>query len=45
VPPKYAGDNGAMIAYLAYLMYKSGIKKTNLKIDPNFRTDHVEVTW
>lgn len=48
VPEKrFMGDNGAMIAYLGLLMYRSG-NITGLKnshVDPNFRPDSVEVTW
>ncbi|MDP2628902.1 MAG: KEOPS complex N(6)-L-threonylcarbamoyladenine synthase Kae1 [Nanoarchaeota archaeon] len=41
-------DNGAMIAFLGEIMFKSGIKEKNLeKIDikPRQRTDEVEVKW
>ncbi|MDO8623415.1 MAG: bifunctional N(6)-L-threonylcarbamoyladenine synthase/serine/threonine protein kinase [archaeon] len=41
-------DNGAMIAYLGEIMFKSGIKETDLnKIDikPRQRTDEVLVSW
>ncbi len=40
-------DNGAMIAWLGILMYKSGIrmKVENSFIDQRFRTDMVDVTW
>ena len=45
-------DNGAMIAYLGEIMYKSGIKispKTKefgkIDIQPRQRTDDVEVVW
>jgi N6-L-threonylcarbamoyladenine synthase/N6-L-threonylcarbamoyladenine synthase/protein kinase Bud32 len=40
-------DNGAMIAWLGYIMYHSGIHM-NLEdtiINQRFRTDMVEVTW
>jgi len=41
-------DNGAMIAYLGEIMFKSGIKVDNiddLDIDPRQRTDMVDVSW
>jgi N6-L-threonylcarbamoyladenine synthase/N6-L-threonylcarbamoyladenine synthase/protein kinase Bud32 len=40
-------DNGAMIAWLGVLMYKSGIrlKVEDSFIDQRFRTDMVDVTW
>lgn len=40
-------DNGAMIAWLGLLMYKSGIrmKIEDTTIDQYFRTDMVDVTW
>jgi N6-L-threonylcarbamoyladenine synthase len=40
-------DNGAMIAYLGEIMYKSGIKKSvdEVDIDSRQRTDEVEVSW
>jgi len=40
-------DNGAMIAWLGYLMHKSGehMSITDSVIDQRFRTDMVEVTW
>jgi N6-L-threonylcarbamoyladenine synthase/N6-L-threonylcarbamoyladenine synthase/protein kinase Bud32 len=40
-------DNGAMIAWLGYLMSKSGVKMTinETLINQRFRTDMVEVTW
>ncbi|KAA0004870.1 MAG: bifunctional N(6)-L-threonylcarbamoyladenine synthase/serine/threonine protein kinase [Thermoplasmata archaeon] len=40
-------DNGAMIAWLGVLMYKSGIrmKIEETFIDQRFRTDMVDVTW
>ncbi len=43
-------DNGAMIAFLGEIMFKSGIKfekekAQNLNINPRQRTDQVEVTW
>ena len=40
-------DNGAMIAWLGYMMYKSGVrmKIEDTVIDQRFRTDMVDVTW
>ena len=43
-------DNGAMIAYLGEIMFKSGIefsgkKAQDLDIKPRQRTDEVEVSW
>ncbi|MFO8078362.1 MAG: bifunctional N(6)-L-threonylcarbamoyladenine synthase/serine/threonine protein kinase [Thermoplasmatota archaeon] len=40
-------DNGAMIAWLGYIMFKSGIRMSieDTIIDQRFRTDMVEVTW
>lgn len=48
VPEKrFMGDNGAMIAYLGLLMYKSGCRTTiaDSKVNPNFRPDDAVVTW
>jgi len=40
-------DNGAMIAWLGLIMYKSGIRMQieDSTIDQRFRTDMVDVTW
>jgi len=40
-------DNGAMIAWLGLLMYKSGIRMSieETNIDQYFRTDMVDVSW
>ncbi len=40
-------DNGAMIAWLGYVMYKSGrrMKLSDTIIDQRFRTDMVDVSW
>ncbi len=40
-------DNGAMIAWLGYIMFNSGIRMSieDTIIDQRFRTDMVEVTW
>lgn len=40
-------DNGAMIAWLGFLMYQSGLRMSieESVINQRFRTDMVEVTW
>jgi N6-L-threonylcarbamoyladenine synthase/N6-L-threonylcarbamoyladenine synthase/protein kinase Bud32 len=40
-------DNGAMIAWLGFLMYESGLRMSldESLINQRFRTDMVEVTW
>jgi tRNA A37 threonylcarbamoyltransferase TsaD len=40
-------DNGAMIAWLGFLMYESGVRMNldDSLINQRFRTDMVEVTW
>jgi len=43
-------DNGAMIAYLGEVMFKSGVKFSHKELDkvdisPRERTDEVEVSW
>ncbi len=47
VPLRYAGDNGAMIAYVGILEAKSGWNPLpfNSKFIQKWRTDAVEVTW
>ncbi|HRZ85308.1 MAG TPA: KEOPS complex N(6)-L-threonylcarbamoyladenine synthase Kae1 [Candidatus Paceibacterota bacterium] len=51
VPPNsLLVDNGAMIAYLGEIQFKSGIKFSGkeadkLDINPRQRTDHIKVTW
>ncbi len=48
VPEKrFLGDNGAMIAYLGLLMYKSGYRTSieDSKVNPNYRPDEAVVTW
>jgi len=47
VPPTYAGDNGAMIAYTGMLMAKSGVTLdiSESRIRPRWRVDEVDVTW
>ena len=44
---EFCVDNGAMIAWLGILMHKSGTRMRieESKVDQNFRTDYVEVTW
>ncbi len=44
---RFMGDNGAMIAYLGLLMYKSGYRTAieDSKANPNFRPDDAEVMW
>ena len=44
---EYLVDNGAMIAWTAILMHKSGYKMgiEDTAIKQNFRTDEVDVTW
>ncbi|MCA9750435.1 MAG: tRNA (adenosine(37)-N6)-threonylcarbamoyltransferase complex transferase subunit TsaD [Romboutsia sp.] len=44
---RFCIDNGAMIAYTGYLMYKSGIRSTIKECDvtQRFRTDSVEIAW
>ncbi len=41
------GDNGAMIAWLGILMFKSGYRQSieDTLVKQKFRTDEVEVTW
>lgn len=48
VPEKrFMGDNGAMIAYLGLLMYKSGYRTSiaGSKVNPNFRPNEEAVRW
>jgi len=48
VPPiKYCGDNGAMIAWLGYLMYKNGFSQSleETTVIQRYRTDEVDVPW
>ncbi len=48
VPEKrFMGDNGAMIAYLGLLMYKSGYRTpiSDSGVNPGFRPDDAVVTW
>ena len=43
VNPEFAGDNGAMIAWVGMLM--RGQKSTDLGINRYWRTDEVEIPW
>jgi len=45
--PEFCVDNGAMIAWLGLLMHGSGVRMSleESRVDQNFRTDYVEVTW
>jgi len=47
VPPEYAGDNGAMIAWTGALQLLSGqtIRVEDSSVKPKFRIDEVEVRW
>jgi universal protein Kae1 len=44
---RFMGDNGAMIAYLGLLMYKSGYRTSipDSKVNSNFRPDDAVVVW
>ncbi|OPX66481.1 MAG: putative bifunctional tRNA threonylcarbamoyladenosine biosynthesis protein [Methanoregulaceae archaeon PtaU1.Bin059] len=46
-PPKYMGDNGAMIAYTGKIMLEAGcaMDPEETRVNPGFRSDQVEVTW
>ena len=46
VPEEFAGDQGAMIAWVGVLAAKSGYRqKIEERINPNWRIDQVEVSW
>jgi len=47
VPPQYATDNGAMIAWTGVLAYLSGVRTPveSSYIDSRWRLDEVEVPW
>jgi N6-L-threonylcarbamoyladenine synthase len=48
VPLEFAGDNGAMIAWQAYLQYFRGKERPKfeeMKCDPNQRLDHIKITY
>ncbi len=46
-PPDLCVDNGAMIAYLGYLMYSNGIRMSidDTFVDQKFRADSIDATW
>lgn len=47
VPPKYAVDNGVMIAWTGLLAYRSGatIDPRNSFVRPRWRVDEVDIIW
>jgi len=47
VPPEYAGDNGAMIAWTGILQLASGqvVEVEDSRIRPRYRIDEVEASW
>lgn len=47
VPPKYAGDNGSMIAYNGLLMLhtKTTTPLSKSKVRPKWRLDQVDIPW
>lgn len=47
VPPEYAGDNGAMIAWTGILQLMSGqvVEVEDSRIRPRYRIDEVEASW
>ncbi len=47
VPPKFAGDNGAMIAYTGLLLYRDKIETPipASKVLPKWRLDQVDIPW
>jgi N6-L-threonylcarbamoyladenine synthase len=47
VPPAYAGDNGAMIAWTGVLAYLSGVRMNpqEARIDQRWRIEEVDVPW
>ena len=45
VPMKYAGDNGAMIAWQGLLEYYAGRREKKLDIYPYERCDEIDVLW
>lgn len=46
-PPKYCGDNGAMIAWMGQLMFHYGLvqKVGDTTVIQRYRTDQVDVPW
>ncbi len=47
VPPKHAGDNGAMIAYTGLLLQRGKIETllSASRVQPKWRLDQVEIVW
>jgi N6-L-threonylcarbamoyladenine synthase/protein kinase Bud32 len=47
VPPEYAGDNGAMIAYTGLLLFnaESSLTLSRSQIKPKWRLDEVDIPW
>ncbi|MDO8123589.1 MAG: KEOPS complex N(6)-L-threonylcarbamoyladenine synthase Kae1 [Candidatus Hermodarchaeota archaeon] len=47
VPPKYAGDNGSMIAYNGLLMLhaKTTTPLSKSKVRPKWRLDQIDIPW
>ncbi len=46
VPPRYAADNGVMIAWTGYLYLKEGYTTPiNEPINPKFRVDQADIPW
>jgi N6-L-threonylcarbamoyladenine synthase len=47
VPPEYSGDNGAQIAWTAYLCYRSGlsVRPEEACINQSWRLDTVDIPW
>jgi len=46
VPPKYAADNGVMIAWTGLLALRSGLRTSpHEPVDPYYRVDQAEVPW
>lgn len=47
VPSKYAGDNGAMIAYTGLLLLQANVETPihSSKVLPKWRLDQVEIPW
>ena len=47
VPPEYAGDNGAMIAYTGLLLFnaEASLALSRSQIKPKWRLDEVDIPW
>ena len=45
IPKKFAGDNGAMIAWAGYLMRENSKNPEEVDIKPKWRTDEVEINY